>query len=139
MRRIIYGYLAVLALAGAALAAFDPEAQSILDQGRWGLVGGEMAASDITAGRACTGTSIIFSFSAAEIQRIKFENGQPPAGPPDFYADVKLEKDAAGTKLSLFAAKGDATPVVVYAYDADAKTLRRADADTVEFYALCAA
>lgn len=137
MRTIL---LIASALIGAGTAAaFDEQAQMVLGKGRWGLVQGVLSDETVAEARKCTGTAIAFAFTANEIQRMTFENGQPPMAPPDFFADVTHSATRTSAEISLFETRGDPKPVVVYTYDPSVDTLMLMDGPDsgTHLYALC--
>lgn len=126
-------------LAATALAAFDAGGQAILDKGKWGLITDGLSEAAVGKARTCAGPAIAFAFTANGIQRIAYEGGLPPKGPPDFFGDLKVEQRAPFTVLHLFAAAWDAKPAATYSYDPSVDTLMLLgeDGDGTHLYALC--
>lgn len=124
-------------LVAASLIA--PEAQAVLDQGRWGLVTGDLSQASVAAARTCEGPSIAFAFGAAEVQIIAREGDGPPAAPPEIYLAARLTEAEPHQQIELFSGVTDETPARVYLHDPSVRSLMRLmeDGDGDALYVLC--
>ena len=127
--------IAAFILASSLIA---PEAQAVLDQGRWGLITRDLSAAAVAEAKTCEGTWIEFAFREAEIQVILHEGRSALSVPPEAYLAARAGADEPN-RIELFSGVADEKPSRVYLYDPSVKSLMRLmeDGDGDALYVLC--
>lgn len=128
--------IAAILVAGSLIA---PEAQAVLDQGRWGLIVEDLSESSIARARQCVDFWMEFSFVDGSVSLAQQGASGLVRVPTQEFEKLTWNSAGGFAEIDLYEGADDVKALLTFRYDPSVKSLMRLmpDGDGDALYVLC--